>query len=146
MMTSPHEAFQNPDSEKGWPLNPPASCVAACFLFHAGLVCGGHIQIHQELTTQVTWSFQQGLQWPWKLRVRRIYTKVKRKGEIFFHCMTNVTFLRRRQKVHDSFSEFVFYYSIYFIDIWLWGAAIDEASASWIKPASTFQQGEPSSS
>lgn len=115
MMTSPSEAFQNPDSERGWPLNPPTSCVAACLLFHAGLVCGGHIQFHWELAIQVTRCLQQGLPGPWKLRVRRIYTKVKRKGEIFLHCMTNVTFLRRRQKVHDSFSEFVFCYSIYLL-------------------------------
>lgn len=41
--------------------------------------------------------------------------KGKEKGVKCVYCMTNATFLRRRQKADDSFSAFVSYYNIYLL-------------------------------
>ena len=58
MITSPQKALQNPDSEKGQPLNLTTSCMAACLLFPAVLFYDGHIPLYQELAIQVTCRFQ----------------------------------------------------------------------------------------
>lgn len=80
MITSPYKTFQNPDSQKGWPLNPPTSCMATCLWFCDGLVYGAHILFHWELAIQVTCCFQVSLQVALETQGEKIYTKVQKRG------------------------------------------------------------------